>query len=441
MSIVCGTDFSEHAAPGLCAAGALAARLRDGELWLVHVLDGALTQEFDPVDWDKLKAKTGDRLRGEANQLRERFSLPHVYSMVLVGSSASDVLAAFARVKQAALVVVASQGHGASPLFRLGGTSERLAVISDVPALVVRDASAFESWSRGERPLRILLGVDWTTSSTLALRLVKVLRGAGPCDVIAAHVYYCDESAARYGLTRGTSWEEPDQRIEELLARDLATYVGELGGEGAVVLQPKLGVGRLGDHLLEVADAQRADLVVVGTHRRHGLRRLASVSSVILHFGHASVACVPGIGALPLDEPRSTRRILIATDLSAMSNHAISAGYGLLSQRGGEVHLLHIVHDRNHGSAAERNAALVAELRGLVPSWAAGKGIVTRTEVVDRTDVARAITEGAARVGADVVCIGSHGRSGVARVVLGSVAEQVVRESVQPVLIVRPPQR
>jgi nucleotide-binding universal stress UspA family protein len=308
-----------------------------------------------------------------------------------------------------------------------------------VPTLVVRDASAFESWSRGERPLRVLLGVDWTASSAPALRLVKMLRAAGPCDVVAAHVYHWEESVARYGLA-GHSWIEPDARSEALWTRDLATYVGELGGEGALVLQPKLGIGRVGDHLLEVADAQKTDLVVVGTHRRHGLRRLASVSSVVLHFAHASVACVPAVGALPLDEPRSTRRVLIATDLSATSNHAIAAGYGLVAERGGEVHLLHVVHDQSDGKTAERDASLVSELRGLVPAWAARKGIVTRTEIVERPDVARAIAEGAARVAADVVCVGSHGRSGIGRVVLGSVAEQVVRESVQPVLVVRPPQ-
>jgi nucleotide-binding universal stress UspA family protein len=439
MSIVCGTDFSEHAAPGLSAAGALAARLRDRELWLVHVLDGGLAKDLHPIEWDRLKVSAADRLGAEAHRLRDRFALPHVHSTVLVGST-SDVLAEFACVKGASLLVVASRGHGASPLCRIGGTSERVAVSSDVPTLVVRDASAFESWSRGERALRVLLGVDWTASSAPALRLVKMLRAAGPCDVVAAHVYHWDESVARYGLPAGRSWIEPDERSEALLTRDLATYVGELGGEGTLVFQPKLGIGRVGDHLLEVADAQKTDLVVVGTHRRHGLRRLASVSSVVLHFGHASVACVPAVGALPLDEPRTTRRVLIATDLSPISNHAIAAGYGLLAERGGEVHLLHVVHDRSDGNAAERNASLVSELRGLVPAWAAGKRIITRTEVVDRPDVARAIAEGAARVAADVVCIGSHGRSGIGRLVLGSVAEQVVRESVQPVLVVRPPQ-
>ena len=61
MAIVCGTDFSDHAASALSAAGALATRLRDRELWLVHVLDGALANEIDPVEWVKRMSKTAER--------------------------------------------------------------------------------------------------------------------------------------------------------------------------------------------------------------------------------------------------------------------------------------------------------------------------------------------------------------------------------------------
>jgi nucleotide-binding universal stress UspA family protein len=54
----------------------------------------------------------------------------------------------------------------------------------------------------------------------------------------------------------------------------------------------------MGDHLLEFAESEKADLIVVGTHQRRGLRRLGSVSSVVLHFGHTSVACIPANGIL-----------------------------------------------------------------------------------------------------------------------------------------------
>jgi len=54
-------------------------------------------------------------------------------------------------------------------------------------------------------------------------------------------------------------------------------------------------------------------------------------------------------------------------------------------------------------------------------------------------DPAVGIGNVAARLGADVIVIASHGRSGLRRVLLGSVAQQVVQREPRPVLIVRPP--
>ena len=437
MAIVCGTDFSANAAAGLSAAGALAARLGDRELWLVHVLDSVSTAELDSVEWDQLRTRTRERLAAEAQRLRERFSLTRVHPMVLAGST-SGVLAEFAKVKGAAVLVVGSKGHATSLLFNLGGTSERVAVDAQVPVLVVRDGSAFEDWVGGVRALRLVVGVDWTASSAAAVRLVKLLRSAGPCEVVAAHVYYRDEVAGRYGIAPLGSWLEADKETEALLARDVASRVGDLGGHGAVTFKPKLGFGRRGDHLIEVAAAEKADLIILGTHRKRGLKRLASVASVVLHFSNSSVACAPE-GATPQGEPPPIRCVLIPTDLSALSNHAIPAGYGLLGDQGGEIHLLHVASDQVHVTLPQRDPELLAALRALVPEWAAKKGITTRTEVVHHASVARGVVEKAARVGADVICMGSHGRSGLGRMVLGSVAEEVVRESAQPVLIVRPP--
>jgi nucleotide-binding universal stress UspA family protein len=55
------------------------------------------------------------------------------------------------------------------------------------------------------------------------------------------------------------------------------------------------------------------------------------------------------------------------------------------------------------------------------------------------SDAARAIVETAHREGCDLIALATHGRSGLQRAVLGSVADEVVRESHLPVLLVRPP--
>jgi nucleotide-binding universal stress UspA family protein len=64
---------------------------------------------------------------------------------------------------------------------------------------------------------------------------------------------------------------------------------------------------------------------------------------------------------------------------------------------------------------------------------------VAETSVVERADAARGICEEAERFGADVIVLGSQGRSALGRVVLGSVAQAVMAASTRPVFVVRSP--
>lgn len=437
MLIVCGTDFSERSRAALAAATALASRLEDADLWLVHVLDPA-TDSLDSEAGMAVRTAAQRRLKEEASYLQERTS-SHVHDVVLTGV-ASDALLGFAQARQAGLLIVASQGHGASPLYRVGGTSERLAQSSQLPVLVVRDAIPFEAWAKGERPLRVLLAVDWTRSCEAAIRWVKLLREAGTCDVLVGYVYYSGadgDGAGRYGLPRHTSIVERDPEAERLLVRDLASRVGDLGGAGEVGFRAKHGLGRLGDHLLEIAEEERVDLIVMGTHHRHGLARLGSVAGVTLHYGHTAVAVVPVPEGelLSPDELPCIRRVLVATDLSPLSNYAVPFGYTLLGGRGGEAYILHVLSDSQEPG---REAEVAAQLRSLVPTRGVPDSVVTRTEVVHHPDAAGAICEAAERLGVDAICMGSHGRTGFKRAIVGSVAEAVMRESRRPLFVVRP---
>ena len=74
-----------------------------------------------------------------------------------------------------------------------------------------------------------------------------------------------------------------------------------------------------------------------------------------------------------------------------------------------------------------------------MPADAAMRGILTEVTVIEGSDVAKTIRQEAERFGALLVCIGSHGRSGLAKAILGSVAQSVMAQSQRPVLIVRKP--
>ena len=79
----------------------------------------------------------------------------------------------------------------------------------------------------------------------------------------------------------------------------------------------------------------------------------------------------------------------------------------------------------------------MTKLRALVPAEAEKLGITTHVSVIDGGKAAETIMQAAERLNVDAISLGSHGRGGLARALLGSVAEEVVRRSTRPVLVVR----
>lgn len=437
MKILCGCDLSSYSEPAMKAAVALATRLPVAELWFVHILDAA-----------SASLGLGQLKDGATSALKQRIAaldMPAEVQQrceVLVTAAPSDArsthdaLLHFGRRHGAQLVVVASQGYGASPLVRLGGTSERLAHAADLPVLVVRDSAPFAAWARKQRPMRVLLGSDGSPRSRPAAELVKQLIAAGDCELIVGRVYDAGDAVRHYGVAHPGDWLRPDPQLEALITRDLAREF-DAPPDANVRYRSVLGIGRRGDHLLDLAEREAADLIVVGTHPKSWLDRLSSVSSVVLHFGHASVACVPAPHEISPATARvpSVHRVLAATDLSELGNAAIPHALALLGKGPGELFLLHVTP----GETSEHDTLLASELRALLPRSVFDSPIAVRTEIIHGDDPVDAIVTAARRLGADVICLGSHGRSGVRRAVLGSVAEGVLRAAQQPVFIVRAP--
>jgi nucleotide-binding universal stress UspA family protein len=150
------------------------------------------------------------------------------------------------------------------------------------------------------------------------------------------------------------------------------------------------------------------------------------------------------------------RKALVTTDFSPLGNAAISHAYGVLEKRGSTVILCHVLETSPwppnplyaHYSPVKTlsgreqetlRQALLRTLEGLVPEEAARRrGVSTEVRVVEtRASVHEAICQEATELDVDVIVMASHGRSGVTRMLLGSVAERVLRSADRPVLIVR----
>ena len=83
--------------------------------------------------------------------------------------------------------------------------------------------------------------------------------------------------------------------------------------------------------------------------------------------------------------------------------------------------------------------AAETRLAGLIPADAAGKGLSTRVHAVEAEEAWEAICQAAERVSADLICLGTHGRTGIAKAALGSVAARVLTHSRRPLLLARGP--
>lgn len=426
MPLVVGTDLSEQSLDALRAAFALAQRRGDKEIFLVYAVDDDDAHDATEEQRRKLVGSARQRLEADAARLAAGTGIT-CKTEVLIGH-ADESLMAFAETEDADLVIVTSTGEGKQQ--RLGGISEKLAVRASRPLLVVRDAQPLLDWASGARPLRVLVGIDASAASQGAIQFVKQLRKSGPIDIIVGHVYFPDETARRYGM-RHVSMVEPMPELEQLLIRDLRRRLGDVPGEGNVLIQPRIGLGRVGDHMLEVADAQKVDLIVVGTRRKAGLKRLSSVSAVILHDARQSVVCVPLSPDTALDDVPKVRVAVAATDRSAFANLAVPWAYGLVGDRG-EVHIVHVVEEESDAEDAD----IIRELLELAPP--SRMGVTTRAHIVHGEDAARTIAETAERVGGDVICICSHGRGGITRALVGSVADKLMRATTRPVLVLRP---
>lgn len=142
----------------------------------------------------------------------------------------------------------------------------------------------------------------------------------------------------------------------------------------------------------------------------------------------------------PRTSPR-VRRILVATDFSESAGRGLSVAVDLAARMGCALTLVHVRDPGVLPAVDGLNVSIAALHDGAA---AALEGAVRQTRVrhldvegmLADGDPAGGILEAAVRSKADLIVIGSHGRTGLERFLLGSVAERVVRQAEVPVLTV-----
>ncbi len=439
MKVVCGTDFSQFAAEAATVA-ALCAVKTQGQLTLVHVREQpelAAGAPGGPRSAGAGADRSQARLTAEATRLRK---LGAVVQEELLGGSAHVALTDFARQSGADLIVVSSLGCVTPLRFLIGSVAERTAQAATVPTLVVRDGKPFRAWLQNDRPLRVLVGCDFSAASDEALRWVGRLNKIRPCHVTVAHISWPPEEAARFGPGDGGATIANATDVQRILERELREKCHQHLGKTKARVVARAAWNEVPLELLALAKAERADLIAVGTRQLRGLKRfyLGSVSREAVYHAPVSVACVP-VPLAPTQSPgglQLSRRVLVPTDLTKIGNRAIPFAYSAL-RRGGEVKLVHVVRPTSPLSDVARRE-LADRLSRLVPDGAAQQGIATHFEIVAHRWPATAIAQAAERFRADFICMASQGRTALTKRLLGSIAQAVLAQSRRPVMLIHP---
>ncbi|MFA1611191.1 universal stress protein [Halobellus rubicundus] len=233
-----------------------------------------------------------------------------------------------------------------------------------------------------------------------------------------------------YGLSSVTERTEVEADLEDAVA-DAAARVQDAG----VAVRTAVESGFPHEEILEYVDREGIDLVAMGTHGRTGLDRylLGSVAEKVVRLSPVPVLTVRPDAA----GERPYRDVVVPTDGSDAAAPAERWGVGVAARSEAAVHALSVVPREPIRSSETRAAYEDAAEAAIERVRARTDDIgVAFDGAVEHGVPHRGILDYADRTGADLVVIGTHGRTGVERFVLGSVAEKVVRLSETPVLVV-----
>ena len=146
-----------------------------------------------------------------------------------------------------------------------------------------------------------------------------------------------------------------------------------------------------------------------------------------------------------LASPTGIRTILLASDLTAASAPAEDLAFELASRLDGDLLLVSVIDPKGlwlSGGGFRQRIDQAREARQIVAQGMLDRGRrdgVAMRMLIWEGDPAESIVEAAIAESVDLIVVGSHGRRGVDRLVMGSVSEQVVRTAPVPVVVARRP--
>ncbi|MEW6675998.1 MAG: universal stress protein [Nitrospirota bacterium] len=277
----------------------------------------------------------------------------------------------------------------------------------------------------------ILVAVDGSPSSTHALKESFKLaynEGSWITVVSVAPPYEGDLAMTAIGNIQKAIKEPCEKALLE---------AEKMAEAERVLIKTVCEEGEPYERIVDLADAENCDLIVLGRRGMHYLERalIGSVTARVIGHSRRDVLVVP------LNATVGWKKIFLPVDGSIYSMAAANSAINFAKAYGGELMILAVV-DVTEEFMARAPAALDALVRSAKDviediKKKAEASDVKAVTLVREGEAFRVITEIAREQKVDITIMGSHGRTGLKRLLMGSVTEGVIGHATCPVLVVK----
>jgi len=291
---------------------------------------------------------------------------------------------------------------------------------------------------------QILFAADFSETSRDAFRIACSLARESDSRILVLHVLeafrvaeepvYLGQQSVRYIGTDPT--ESSRESVESRLSQ---TFVPDR----PILIEYRAQSGLAAEEILKVSREAETDLIVMGTHGRSGISRFlaGSVAESVLRAAQCPVLALRS--AAHVEAPAGDIQVILAPiDLSAPSRDTAQVARTLARDLGARLVLLHVAPWE---VVVPGEVPLVVDLRECRDSLNAlrdgldGPDLKAEIQVMLRQgDAATEILDVAETTGCGLIVMGTHGRTGMLRLLMGSVSEAVLRRSRSPVLVIKP---
>ncbi len=281
---------------------------------------------------------------------------------------------------------------------------------------------------------RILLATDFSTRSDRAIRRATLLAKQFNLELLLLHVVDDDQPAHMTELEEKAAYELLEKLSETIRQTD------------GVACNARIMSASAFEGIVRTSHDINVELIVIGSHRRQVLRDVfaGTTAERVMKMSSKPVLMVNAVPAGPY------RKILVPVDFSDCSAEALKTAERLRPMDGGALTVLNVFDTSvtrgrtgafmSHDEVARYSADAEANARAELSDFLAVARVSPDKTLLEPNELSThlVIDAEARKMSVDLIAIGTHGRSGIARMALGSVTTDLINITECDVLVIPP---